>query len=146
MQEDQREYWIQFTDGSFLTESILLNEEQKSYSLNVQPIDGYLFTGWLLFKRGSVEPVEMSQALIPRIAAVIKANPGMVFLIEGFRDAGFEAFQQNLAIQRAQYIVRRLVDEGVEISRLSAVEGAKNTNASEEDEASQRRVEIKIKR
>ena len=149
MQEDQREYWINFPDGSFLTESILLNEEQKIYSLAVQPIDGQLFTGWLLFKRSSIEATEISQALIPRIAAVIKANPGMVFIIEGFRDARFEAIQQNLAIQRAEYIVRRLVDEGVDIRQLEALAGAENTNMSEnekEEDANRQRVEIKIKR
>jgi len=146
MQEDQREYWIKFPDGSFLTESILLNEEQKFYSLAVQPLDGQLFTGWLLFKRGSVEATEMSQALIPRVAAVIKANPGMVFIIEGFRDTGFEAFQQNLAIQRAEYILRRLMDEGVDIHQLEALAGTENTDTSQEDDADRRRVEIKIKR
>jgi hypothetical protein len=146
MQEDQREYWIKFPDGSFLTESVLLNEEQKFYSLAVQPLDGYLFSGWLLFKKGSIEVVEISQALIPRVAAVIKANPGMVFLIEGFRDTGFETFQQNLAILRAQYIVKRLVDEGVDIRQLSAIAGAESSNTSEEEDANRRRVEIKIKR
>ena len=146
IQEDQREYWIKFPDGSYLTESIILVEEEKSYSLAVQPIDGDLFTGWLLFKRGSMEAVEMSQALIPRIAAVIKANPGMVFQIEGFRDAAFEIHQQNLAIQRAEYIVRRLVDEGVDQRQLVALADPEKKDATEKEEASQRRVEIKIKR
>jgi len=144
MQEDQREYWIKFPDGSFLTESIILQEEQKSYTLAVQPIDENLFSGWLLFKRGSMEAIEMSQALIPRIASIIKANPGMVFLIEGYCDTGFEANQQHLAIQRAEYIVRRLVDEGVSQRQLSASAGAQGTDSTEE--ASQRRVEIKIRK
>ena len=146
MQEDQREYWIKFPDGMFMTESIILNNEQKSYSLAVQPLDGKLFTGWLLFKRGSMEATEMSQALIPRIASVIKANPGMVFLIEGFCDAGFEVNQQHLAIQRAEYIVRRLIDEKVDPRQISALAGAPKTDTTIEDEADQRRVEIKIKK
>jgi tetratricopeptide (TPR) repeat protein/flagellar motor protein MotB len=143
MQEDQREYWIKFPDGNFLTESIVLNDGQKSYSLAVQPLKGDLFTGWLHFKRGSIEATEMSQALIPRIAAVIKANPGMVFRIEGFCDTGFETRQSNLAIQRAEYIVRRLVDEGVDKRQLSALAG-KEANKGAEEDAGQRRVEIKI--
>jgi len=146
MQEDQREYWIKFPDGNFLTESIILNDEQKSYSLAVQPLDGNLFTGWLLFKRGSVEVTEMSQALIPRIASVIKANPGMVFLIEGFCDTGFEAFQQNLAVQRAENVFRRLVDEGVDQRQINALAGASETDTTTEEDANQRRVEIKIKK
>ena len=146
VQEDQREYWIKFPDGNFLTESVILNEEQKSYSLAVQPLDGYLFSGWLLFKRGSHEATEMSQALIPRIAAVIQANPGMVFLIEGFHDTGFEAFQHHLAFQRAGYIQRRLLDEGVNIRQIEVKESAADADTIEEEEASQRRVEIKIKR
>jgi outer membrane protein OmpA-like peptidoglycan-associated protein len=151
-QEDQREYWIKFPDGSYLTESIILVEDQKSYSLAVQPIDGELFTGWLHFKRGSMEATEMSQALIPRIASVIKANPGMVFQIEGFCDNGTEARQQDLAIQRAKYIVQRLVDvnldldEKINISNLEAIAGAENQGTTGEENASLRRVEIKIKR
>jgi tetratricopeptide (TPR) repeat protein/outer membrane protein OmpA-like peptidoglycan-associated protein len=145
MQEDQREYWIKFPDGNYLTESIILNEEQKSYSLAVQPLNGDLFTGWLHFKRGSIEATEMSQALIPRIAAVIKANPGMVFQVEGFCDTGFEARQPNLAIQRAESIVRRLIDEGVDKRLLSALAGREAGTTIEED-AGQRRVEIKVKR
>ncbi len=145
VQEDQREYWIKFPDGIYLTESIILNEDQKLYSLAVQPLNEDLFTGWLHFKRGSMEATEMSQALIPRIAAVIKANPGMVFQIEGFCDTGFEARQPNLANQRAEYIAKRLVDEGVDKHQLSALAGQKADTAVEED-ADQRRVEIKIKK
>ena len=146
MQEDQHEYWISFPDGAFLSERIMLNEEQKLYTMAVQPLDGNLFSEWLLFKRGSMEATEMSQALIPYIAAVIQNNPGMIFLIEGFRDTGFESFQQNLAIQRAEYIVRRLVDEGVDIRQLEASAGAENTVETEEEDVNLRRVEIKIKR
>ena len=145
-QEDQREYWIKFPDGSYLTESIILIEEEKSYSLAVQPIDGDLFTGWLLFKRGSMEATEMSQALIQRIATVIKANPGMVFQLEGFCDRGFEVHQTNLALQRAEYISRRLIDEGVDERQLSVAAGSWETSTTDEDEANQRRVEIKIKK
>jgi len=145
-QEDQREYWIKFPDGQFLTESIILNEKQKIYSLAVQPFNDQLFTGWLLFKKGLVEATEMSQALIPRIAAVIKNNPGMVFQIEGFCDTVFELHQQNLALQRAEYIVRRLVDEGVDQRQLNAFAGTGKTDTGEKEEAYQRRVEIKIKK
>lgn len=146
-QEDQRECWIKFPDGSYLTESIFLNEEQKSYSLALQPINGNLFVGWLHFKRGSMEPTELSQALIPRIASIIKANPGMIFQLEGFCDAGFEARQLNLALQRAEFIMRRLMDEGVDKRQLNVLEENDITgNAIDEEEAEQRRVEIKIKR
>jgi flagellar motor protein MotB len=145
MQEDRREYWIQFPDGEFLTESIILNEEQKEYTLAMQPANDLLFAGWLHFKRGSVEPVEMSQALIPRIAAVIKANQGMVFQIEGFCDTTYETNRQHLSLQRAEYIVNRLVDEGVDRRRLNAFAEAGKHDKTENDPASQRRVEIKIK-
>jgi len=143
MQEDQREYWIRFPDGNFLTESILLNEDQEKYSMAVQPINEKFFDGWMLFKRGSMEAVEMSQALIPRIASVINANRGMVFQIEGFCDTGFEVNQQHLAIQRAEYVVRRLIDEGVNPHQLVAIAGVEEETTIEE-EAYQRRVEIKI--
>jgi len=140
MQEDQREYWISFPDGNYLTESIILTDEEKTYSLAMQPVDGDLFTGWLQFKQGSAEATEMSQALIPRIAAIIQANQGLEFQIEGFYDRGFEAHLPNLAQQRAEYIVRRLVDNGVDISQLSVSSG----NTTSADSANQRRVEIKI--
>ena len=147
MQEDQREYWIRFPDGTYLTESIFLNEEQKTYSLAVQPINGELFAGWLNFKRGSEEATEKSQALIPRIASVINENQGMVFVIEGFCEKGFEMRQQNLAKQRAEYIVRRLVDEGVDKRQLVALAADQVTDIDEEEEDDkQRRVEIKIRR
>jgi len=147
IQEDQREYWIRFPDGNFLTESITLTDDEKSYSMAMQPIDGDLFEGWLQFKSGSAEAIEMSQALIPRIAAVIKANQGMVFQIEGFFDTEFEAFQPSLAIQRAEYVVRRLVDNGADIRQLSASSGTNDENDDETDDESttnQRRVEIRI--
>ena len=146
LQEDQREYWIRFPDGQFLTESITINEEQKHYTMDVQPIDEQLFEEWLFFKRGSVEAIEMSRALIPRIAAVINANPGMTFRIEGFYDAVYEAYQPNLDIQRAEYVVKRLVDEGVNESQLVAVAGADKSDKPEEEDANWRRVEIKIQR
>ena len=145
-QEDQREYWVKFPSGLFLTECIVLSEEQMSYTLAVQPVDGELFSGWLFFKRGSMEATEMSQALIPRIASVIKANQGMVFQIEGFCEAGFEARQQNLAIQRSEYIMKRLLDEGVDKRQLNALGGKTESSVTEEDNVSQRRVEIKIKK
>ena len=145
MQEDQREYWIQFSDGTFLTESIILNEEEKTYSMAMQPVDGDLFTGWLTFKRGSMEATGMSQALIPRIASIINENQGVVFQIEGFCEAGFEARQPNLALQRAEYVIRRLVDEGVDRRRLIALAAAVTTDMEEED-ARKRRVEIKIRK
>ena len=145
-QEDQREYWIKFPDGNYLTECIILNEEEKSYTMAVQPINGDLFTGWLRFKRGSMEATEISQALIPHIAAVIKANPGMIFQLEGFCDRGFEIHQTNLALQRAEYVARRLIDDGVDKRQLSAIAGAWGKNPIEEDDADQRRVEIKVKK
>ena len=143
-QRDQREYWIQFPDGTFLTESVILNKEEKSYSLIMQPIDGNLFTGWLNFKRGSMEVTEMSQALIPRIASVMKENKDKNFQIEGFCEAGFEARQQNLAMQRAEYVVRRLIDEGVESDRLKAWAADAVTNTGGEEDVNMRRVDIKI--
>ena len=146
LQEDQREYWIRFPDGRFLTESIIINEEQKHYTIDVQPINEQLFAGWLFFKRGSVEPIEMSRALIPRIAAVIKENPGMTFLIEGFSDSVFEAYQPNLDFLRAEYIVKRLVEFGVNENQLVAAVGADKYDISEEEDTNQRRVEIKIRR
>jgi flagellar motor protein MotB len=146
LQEDQHEYWIRFPDGQFLTESITINEEQKHYTMDIQPIDEQLFEGWLFFKRGSVEAIEMSRALIPRIAAVINANPGMTFRIEGFYDTVYEAYQPNLDIQRAEHIVKRLVDEGVNESQLVAVAGADKPDKPEEEDANWRKVEIKIQR
>ena len=143
MQEDQREYWIKLADGTYLTESIMLNDEQKSYSLAMQPIDGDLFTGWLNFKRGTIEVTEMSQALIPRIASVIKNNQDMIFQIEGFCEAGFEARQQNLSMQRAEYIVKRLIEEGVE-SRQLRTSAADAVTDLDEENVNMRRVEIKI--
>jgi tetratricopeptide (TPR) repeat protein/outer membrane protein OmpA-like peptidoglycan-associated protein len=142
-QEDQRQYWIKFSDGVYLTENITLSPGQEAYSLALQPLDGELFIGWLRFKRGSMEAVEMSQALIPHIASVINANPGMNFRIEGFCEEGFEARQANLAMQRAEYIVRRLVDEGVDRNRLIAATGTE-VEADDSEDASQRRVEIRI--
>jgi len=146
LQEDQNEYWIRFPDGQFLTENIIINEEQKHYTLDVQPINEPLFSGWLLFKRGSVETIEMSRALIPRIAAVINANPGWTFQIEGFYDTVYEAYQPNLDIQRAEYIVKRLVDEGVNKNQLIAVAGTEKSEMSEEENTNKRRAEIKITR
>lgn len=150
MQEDQREYWIKFPDGYYLTESIILNEEQKNYSLGVQPLNEELFPGWLRFKNESTEPTEMSQPLILRIAAIIKANPGIVFQITGYSDAASEARLPNLPNQRAEYIMRRMIEEGVDKRQLIVV-ADKNTkgnkpSSGEEANAAQRKVVIKVKR
>ncbi len=150
MQEDQREYWIKFPDGYYLTESVFLNEEQRTYSLSMQPLNGELFTGWIRFKKGSTEVLEMSQPLVPRIASILKANPGIVFQITGFADQSSEIKQPDLANKRAEYIVRRLIEEGVDKRMLTVVPSKNpaknNAPANEERDAGQRRIEIRAKR
>lgn len=149
-QEGQREYWIKFPDGYYLTESVLLNGEQTSYSLGMQPFNSELFSGWLQFKVGSTEATEMSQPLILRIAAIIKANPGIVFQIAGYRDTATEARQPDLAGLRAEYIMRRLIEEGIDSQQLAVIAGkqttVRNRTVSEEEYAAQRKVEITVKR
>lgn len=145
VQEGQKEYWIKFPDGYYLTESVILNDEQKSYSLQVQPLSRELFSGWLRFKANSVEPIEMSQPLIPRIAAIIRENPGIIFQVTGFGEPG----QSALADQRARYMVRRLEEEGVNSRQLTIAAGKSRTNnqpLSEEEKAALRKVEIRVKR
>ena len=149
-QENEKEYWIKFPDGNYITESVILNEEQKAYTLEVQSLNSELFKGWLRFKRDSTEPVEMSQPLIHRIASVIKANPGLIFEISGFRDSGPEIRSENLAGQRAEYLLRRLVEDGVDRNQL-IVKSLKqstimNSDASEEQNINERKVEIRARR
>ncbi len=149
VQEDQKEYWVKFPDGYYLTESIVLNEEQKTYSLGVQPLNEELFSGWLRFKKDSAEPIEMSQPLIPRIASIIKANPGIIFQISGYRDSSSELRLPSLATQRAEYIVRRLIEEGVDKQQLTIIaskESKNNSPLTEEQMAAKRKVEIGAKK
>ncbi len=149
MQEGQREYWIKFPDGYYLTESVTLAEGQNTYSLGVQPLNNELFSEWLRFKKGSTEPIEMSQPLIPRIASIIKANPGMVFQITGFTDMAPEARQTDLARKRAEYIMGRMVEEGVNQQQLIVSERKDTPNnqpLNEEQLSAKRRVEFRIKR
>jgi tetratricopeptide (TPR) repeat protein/outer membrane protein OmpA-like peptidoglycan-associated protein len=149
VQEDQKEYWVKFPDGYYLTESVTLNDAQRTYSLDVQPLNQELFAGWLRFKRGSTELTEISQPLIPYIAAIIRKNPGMVFRITGFSDSDTEGRLPELARQRAEYIVHRMVERGVEKQQLIIDMGnnpASKNPLTEEQKEAQRKVEIRVQK
>jgi outer membrane protein OmpA-like peptidoglycan-associated protein len=88
-------------------------------------------------------------ASLDRIAALLKAHPGLTARIEGHTDSlGSEALNQSLSLQRAEAVRQALVERGVDEGRLSA-EGLGPTrpianNATAEGRGKNRRVEVYI--
>src|SRR5690606_2716793 len=92
---------------------------------------------------------EESEAYLRDLANIMKENQKLRLMLTGHTDnVGSDRFNLALSLERAKAIKRILVAQGVDEDRIS-VEGKGmreplNENATEEERAANRRVEMKI--
>jgi outer membrane protein OmpA-like peptidoglycan-associated protein len=105
------------------------------------------------FDKATLRP--QSNVEIKNLLFIMKSNPNMKVEISGHTDSkGSEAYNQKLSEERAQAVVKRLIENGIDANRMKAkgygktVPAApnKNVNGSDSPEGRQlnRRVELKI--
>jgi SH3 domain-containing YSC84-like protein 1 len=99
------------------------------------------------FATGQWEIPSGSDAALADIAQALKDNPGWHVRIEGYTDnVGSKAFNMKLSRERAESVMKWLVDHGVDHSRLKAVGYGEShpvaNDATEEGRAQNRRVEV----
>ena len=109
--------------------------------------DGKIVTYAITFDTGksNVKPESMTE--IARIVKLMKDNPAINFEIQGHCDnTGSAATNDRLSQQRAEAIMKKLVEQGIDASRLTAVgKGSKvpiADNSTDEGRALNRRVEF----
>ena len=84
---------------------------------------------------------------LTRIVQLLKENPSLRFSVKGHTDAtGSASANQTLSEARAEAVVARLVEMGIDRSRLSAKGLGQNSpiadNSTDEGRAKKRRVEF----
>lgn len=109
--------------------------------------DGKFITYGITFdvNKATIKPQSMSE--INRIKTLMDENPNLKFEVQGHTDnTGSAATNQTLSEQRAQAIVDKLVELGVDKKRLTAVGKGQTSpiadNSTEEGKAKNRRVEF----
>jgi len=112
--------------------------------------EGKIVTRGILFDSGKSTIKPESMGVINEIVKLMKDHPEINFSIEGHTDSdGEEAFNQKLSEQRAEAVKVRLINLGIDESRLQTKgwgeSKAVDDNSTPEGKANNRRVEfIKI--
>lgn len=109
--------------------------------------DGKIITYAITFDIGKANIKPESMTEINRIAQLMKDNGDLKFEVQGHTDnTGTVAGNQKLSEQRAQAIVNKLVEMGIEANRLSAKGMGQSApladNSTDEGRAKNRRVEF----
>ena len=109
--------------------------------------DGKIITYAITFDIGKANIKPESMTEINRIAQLMKDNGDLKFEVQGHTDnTGTVAGNQQLSEQRAQAIVNKLVEMGIEANRLSAKGMGQSApladNSTDEGRAKNRRVEF----
>ncbi|MDR1860133.1 MAG: OmpA family protein [Bacteroidales bacterium] len=109
--------------------------------------DGKIITYGITFDVGksTIKPESMSE--INRIATLMKENPDLKFSVEGHTDnTGSAATNQTLSDARSKAVLDKLVELGIDSSRLSSAGKGQNSpiadNSTDEGRAKNRRVEF----
>lgn len=144
--------WITFWNGHNKPENITYLKNVR-IAKGAVPLydrmmtDGKIITYGITFDVGksTIKPESMGE--INRIAKLMAENPDLKFSVEGHTDnTGSAASNQKLSEQRSEAIVAKLVEMGIEESRLTAVGKGQNSpiadNNTDEGRAKNRRVEF----
>ncbi|MFH1313129.1 MAG: OmpA family protein [Candidatus Eisenbacteria bacterium] len=107
--------------------------------------EGEIVTRGILFDSGKATIKPASMGVINEIVKLMKDHPEIMFSIEGHTDSdGEEAFNQGLSERRAAAVKVRLVDSGIEESRLKTKGWGESKpvdeNTTPEGKANNRRV------
>lgn len=105
----------------------------------------------IFFQTAKFKILPESYAILDEIAEIVKANPEMIFLIEGHTDIkGGELYNLELSKNRANSVAEYLISKGVGRGMLEAVGfGMKYPiadNRTESGRSKNRRVDITVKR
>ena len=105
----------------------------------------------IFFPTAKFKILPKSYAILDEIAEIVKANPEMIFLIEGHTDIrGGELYNLELSKNRANSVAEYLISKGVGRGMLEAVGfGMKypiGDNRNESGRSKNRRVDITVKR
>jgi outer membrane protein OmpA-like peptidoglycan-associated protein len=104
-------------------------------------------SGEVLFPSGRAELLPSARDRLSAVAEALRTQPTMQITIEGYTDArGHHADNALLSQRRAEAVLRFLVQEGIEESRVRAVGRGEESpiadNRTAEGRANNRRVEI----
>ena len=110
-------------------------------------INGKIVTNNILFETNSAALLPRSYAEINRIAKILKSHPEMQFSVEGHTDSdGSDEYNQKLSQQRADAVLKALVEMGVDRTKLEAKGYGElipiASNETPEGKATNRRVEF----
>lgn len=144
--------WITFWNGQNKPENVTYLKNVR-IAKGAVPLydrmmtDGKIITYGITFDVGksTIKPESMGE--INRIVTLMNENPDLNFSVEGHTDnTGSAASNQKLSEQRSEAIVAKLVEMGIEESRLTAVGKGQNSpiadNNTDEGRAKNRRVEF----
>lgn len=139
----QRSYWADHRN--LMTNVRLCKGAVPLYNRLIT--DGKIITYAITFDIGKANIKPESMTEINRIAQLMKDNGGLKFEVQGHTDnTGTVAGNQKLSEQRAQAIVNKLVEMGIEANRLSAKGMGQSApladNSTDEGRAKNRRVEF----
>ena len=145
----------------FYSENMEIPKETKYYELNLQISLPPIVVGSKIvlnniffdFDKATLRP--QSNVEIKNLLMIMKANPTMKVEISGHTDSkGSDAYNQKLSEDRAQAVVGRLIENGIDAKRMAAKGYGKtmpaalnkNANGTDNPEGRQlnRRVELKI--
>jgi len=109
--------------------------------------DGKIIISGIRFDTGKSTLKPESMGPINEIYNLMKNNPDLKFSVEGHTDSdGDDAFNQTLSEERAQVVMKTLMQMGISSERLTSKGWGESkpisNNASPEDKANNRRVEF----
>ncbi|MDB4991160.1 MAG: cell envelope biosis protein OmpA [Myxococcaceae bacterium] len=106
--------------------------------------------GKIVFSLGSAELAPQNSKLLELLATLLEENAGIQHVqVEGHTDTtGDEAFNKQLSLERAQTVVKALIQRGVEPERLSSkgmgASQPRGSNDTAAGRARNRRVEFRV--
>ncbi|MEM6616038.1 MAG: OmpA family protein [Pseudomonadota bacterium] len=136
--------------GSFTSEISVSNpafQPQLEANACEALVDEALATRTILFESGEAAVASDSVGLIDQLTAVLDRCPGVSMTVEGHTDAqGSAASNMTLSQNRAEAVVARLIEKGIESNRLTATGFGETRpiadNGTDDGRARNRRIEF----
>ena len=139
----------------YVRDTVVITEKQVDtvYVRDIQEkeieINTVLNEGIVLFDFDSYKLTEEAIPVLNDVAAWLKENEDVTVVVEGHTDSiGTDAYNQILSENRANAVVKYLIDKGVAANRLTAVGYGKsrpvNDNATAEARHLNRRIEFRL--